>query len=160
MLSKDAIKNRLIIKIIISILLLALANCNYEKIHEKTFSLYLDKKSYRELMNFLQAYSLKYRYDIKSESLTGDRPETSSERIMLERNETHVLIQSALAEQCSEREGRRDVEYSRRVFDVNAFSTSYLWANSDLSKNVEHLRASLKQSGFRIVSREDSCSLL
>lgn len=79
---------------------------------------------------------------------------------MVEGAGVRALIQSALAEQCKEREGRRDVEYSHRVFDVNAFSTSYFTSKEELSRQVEQLKSALTDSDLRIVSRSESCNLL
>lgn len=148
-------------KITVSVFLLALlASCGLGKVNEETFSLYIDNKNYQALVSTLQVYSSRNSYHVTLETLAANSSENTSRHIMLEGNGIRFLIQSALAEQCVEREGRRDVEYSQKVFDVNAFSTAYFKSNSNLSKQVNQLKDILTTSGFRIVSRSESCNLL
>jgi hypothetical protein len=142
------------------VLLILLSSCSLCKADEETFSLFLNGKSYDTLVSTLQTYSLRRDYHVASEVLVGTSPENTSRHIMLDGNGVRFLIQSALAEQCEEREGRRDVEYSLKVFDVNALSTSYFRSSSDLSDQVEHLKGILIDSDFRVVSRSESCDLL
>jgi hypothetical protein len=142
------------------VLLALLASCGSGKVDEEKFSLYIGDKSYDELVSALQSYSSKQGYHVTMETLAGPNPETTARHIMVEGDGMRVLFQSALAEQCKEREGRRDVEYSHRVFDVNAFTTSYFQSNLDLSKQVIRLKGVLTNSGFRVVSRLESCNLL
>lgn len=150
-----------LIKVAITTLIFFLAaNCSSEKVYEKTFSLYLNDKKYSELLHSMQAYAAKHTYYVTSETIQGNRIETTAQHIMVEGDGIRTLLQSALAEQCEEREGRRDVEYSSRVFDVNVFSTTYFTSDHEISRNVEQLKLALRNYGFRIVSRSESCSLL
>jgi len=137
-----------------------LSGCGSNTVDEEIFSLYINEKSYGELVSALQSYSSKQGYHVTRETLSGLSPETTAQHIMIEGHGIRVLFQSALAEQCREREGRRDVEYSHRVFDVNAFSTSYFLSKSELSEQVAQLKEGLTNDGFRIVSRSESCDLL
>lgn len=137
-----------------------LSNCSSDKVDEEIFSLYLGDKGYEELVSALQSYSSRQGYHVTRETLTGPSPEATAHQIMIEGHGVRALFQSALAEQCQEREGRRDVEYSNRVFDVNAFSTSYFLSKSDLSEQVARLQEELTNDGFRVVSRSESCNLL
>ena len=137
-----------------------LANCSVGSVDEERFSLYLNNKSYNELVRALQYYSAVHGYHVTVETLQGNRPETTRQQIMVEGNGMRALVQSALAEKCQGREGRRDVEFSQRVFDANVFSTSYFNSNEELSRQVEQLQGALTASGFRLVSRSESCELL
>lgn len=141
-------------------LLVTLASCSSGKVDEETFSLYMNGKSYDELVSTLKDYSARQGYHLTSETLQGNRSETTAQHIMVEGAGVRTLVQSALAEQCKAREGRRDVEYSHRVFDVNTFSTSYFTSKEELSRQVEQLKSALAGSGLRIVSRSESCNLL
>lgn len=141
-------------------LLALVVGCSSGKVDEEAFSLYIEGESYNHLVDTLQAYSARHGYRVTLETLQGNRPETTAQHVMIEGHGIRTLIQSALAEQCKEREGRRDVEYSRRVFDVNSFSTSYFTSRSELSEQVEQLKSALTDSGFHVVSRGESCNLL
>lgn len=141
-------------------LLATVVSCSSRKVDEETFSLFINGKSYSELVNALRAYSDKHSYRVTLETLQGNRPETTAQHIMVEGDGVRTLVQSALAEQCKAREGRRDVEYSQRVFDVNAFSTSYFTSKDELSRQVDQLKHALTGAGLRIVSRDESCKLL
>jgi len=141
-------------------LVAALVSCNTGTVDEETFSLYLNERGYDELLSTMHSYALRHDYHVTEEVLNGTSPSNTSRLIMLEGGGIRVLIQSALAEQCEEREGRRDVEYSNRVFDVNAFSTIYSQSNADLSIQVKQLKDILVTSGFRVVSKSESCDLL
>ncbi len=141
-------------------LLTILASCSAEKVNEETFSLYLNGRSYDELIESLKIYASGRDYYLTSENLSGRSSENLSRHIMLRGNDTRFLIQSALSEQCEEREGRREVAYSRRVFDVNIFSTSYFQSASHLSKQANQLKEMLVDSGFRVVPKSESCELL
>lgn len=148
-------------KAVLATALLALVvSCSSGKVHEEIFSLYIGDKNYSDLVRTLQAFSTRHGHRVTLETLQGNRPETTAQHVMVEGDGVQTLVQSALAEQCKEREGRRDVEYSRRVFDVNAFSTSYFTSREELSKQVEQLKSALTSSGFRVVSRSESCNLL
>ena len=148
-------------KAVLGIILPALlASCGSSNSDEKTFSLYLNGKSYSELVQTLKLYSTKNGYTIARETLPGNRAETTAQHIMLEGGGMRVLLQNALAEQCKEREGRRNVEYSLKVFDVNAFPTSYLKASPEISRQVEQLKKELDDSGFRTIPKSESCNLL
>ena len=148
-------------KAVLGIILLTLVvSCSSGKVDEETFSLYINNKNHSELVRILKAYSARHGYRVTLETLQGIRPETTAQYIMVEGDGVRTLIQSALAEQCKEREGRRDVEYSQRVFDVNAFSTSYFTSKEELSDQVGQLKSALTGSGLRIVSRSESCNLL
>lgn len=136
-----------------------LTGCGSRKVDEETASLYLSNASYDDLVSVLQDYSSKNNYEMVTQTLPGARPETTAQQIMLNGNGIRVLLQSALADQCEEREGRRDVEYSSRVFDVDAFVTSYFESASDLSEQVDRLEDELTGQGFRIVSKYESCVL-
>lgn len=160
MLKMASVRNHSLKAMLGTALLASLMSCSSFKVNEKAFLLYVNGKSYSELVRTLRAYSERHGYRVTSEKLHGDRPETTAQHIMVEGDKVRTLIQSALAEQCEEREGRRDVEYSQRVFDVNAFSTSYFTSNEGLSRQVEQLKSALTGSGFRIVSRSESCNLL
>lgn len=146
--------------IIWTALLPLIASCGPRKVDEERFSLYIDNKSFSELVRVINAYSARHGYHVTLETLQGNRPETTAQHIMVEGDGVRTLVQSALAEQCKEREGRRDVEYSHRVFDVNAFSTSYFKSNLEISNQVDSLKNELTKSGFRILSKEESCNLL
>jgi hypothetical protein len=148
-------------KVVLGTSLLALVvSCSSGKVDEETFSLYIGDKNYSELVGTLKVYSAKHGYRVTLETLQGNRPETTTQHIMIEGAGVRTLIQSTLAEQCKELEGRRDVEYSQRVFDVNAFSTSYFTSKEQISKQVDQLKSALTGSGLRIVSRSESCNLL
>jgi hypothetical protein len=141
-------------------LLAMVAGCSSGKVNEEVFSLYVNGRSYGELVSALRAYSDQHGYRVTLETLQGNRPETTAQHIMVEGDGVRTLVQSALAEQCKAREGRRDVEYSQKVFDVNAFSTSYFASRDELSKQVEQLKRALTGAGLRIVSKDESCNLL
>lgn len=138
----------------------AVASCGSNKVDEEIFSLYIGDKGYSELASTVQSYSTKQGYHVTKETLNGTSPEATAYHIMMDGHGIRVLFQSALAEQCKEREGRREVEYSQRIFDVNAFSTSYFLSKSDLSEQVARLKEELTNDGFRVVSRSESCDLL
>ena len=141
-------------------LVVQVMSCSSSKVEEETFSLYMNDKSYIELVRALKDYSARHGYRVTSETLQGNRPETTAQHIMVEGDGVRTLIQSALAEQCKEREGRRDIEYSQKVFDVNAFSTSYITSKEKLERQVEQIKSFLIGSGLRVVSRDESCKLL
>lgn len=141
-------------------LLPLIASCSPRKVDEERFSLYMDNKGFDELVHVLNSYSDRRGYRVTLETLQGNRPETTAQHIMVEGDGIRTLVQSALVEQCKEREGRRDVEYSHRVFDVNAFSTSYFKSDVEISRQVDSLKSALTDSGFRIVSKRESCNLL
>ncbi len=141
-------------------LLSLLTSCRAGKVDEEVFSLYIGNESYAELVSALHSYSSQQGYDLTTKTLTGVSPETTSHYIMVEENGVRFLIQSALAEQCKEQESRRDVKYSQRVFDVNAFSTSYFRSKADLSEKVIQLKSVLTNAGFRVLPRAESCNLL
>ncbi|MEJ2458403.1 MAG: hypothetical protein P8Y58_09765 [Novosphingobium sp.] len=160
MLNLSGIKRGLCKAILGAAFLALVVSCSSGKVDEETFSLYINGKNYSELVRILKVYSARHGYRVTLETLQGNRPETTAQHIMVEGDGVRTLIQSALAEQCKEREGRRDVEYSQRVFDVNAFSTSYFTSKEELSNQVGQLKNALTGSGFRIVSRSESCNLL
>lgn len=143
-----------------TVLVAMVASCSSGKVDEEIFSLYINNKNYTELVRSLEAYSASYGYRVTLETLQGDRPKTPAQHIMVEGGGVRILVQSALAEQCQEREGRRDVEYSHKIFDVNVFSTSYFTSKEELARQVEKLKSALTGSGLRIVSRSESCKLL
>lgn len=160
MLNMASIRGGLCKAVLGTALLALVVSCSSGKVDEETFSLYMNDKSYSELVRTLKVYSARHGYHVTLETLQGNRPETTAQHIMVEGAGVRALIQSALAEQCKEREGRRDVEYSHRVFDVNAFSTSYFTSKEELSRQVEQLKSELTGSGLRIVSRSETCNLL
>lgn len=141
-------------------LLALLTNCGPGKANEEKFSLYIANKTYDELLSTLQAFSMRGGYHVTANTLNGATPATTARQVMVEGSGTRILIQSALAEQCKGREGRRDVEYSPKVFDVNAFSTSYFKSRGGLSRQVNELKGALVNAGFRVVSTSESCGLL
>jgi hypothetical protein len=145
--------------VLITALLALMVSCNLN-VDEEIFSLYLNNKSYSELASTLKIYSARHEYRVTLETLKGNSPKTTAQHIMIEGAGVRTLIQSALSEQCKEREGRRDVEFSQRVFDVNAFSTSYFTSKEELLGQVEQLKSALTGSGLRVVSRSESCNLL
>lgn len=148
-------------KVVLGTALLVLTlGCGAGKVDDETFSIYIDDRNYDELVRSLQTYSARHGYRVTSETLQGNRPGTTAQHIMVEGKGVRTLVQSALAEKCDEREGRRDVGYSSRVFDVNSFSTSYWTSNEELSRQVEQLKSALTGSGFRVVSSSESCALL
>jgi len=122
--SVTAISHRKSKAVLATALLALVASCSSGKVDEEIFSLYLNNKDYSELVRSLNNYSMGHGYRVSLETLQGNRPETTAQHILIEGAGVRTLIQSALAEQCIAREGRRDVEYSRRVFDVNLFATS------------------------------------
>lgn len=143
-----------------TVFLVMLLSCNFRKANDENFSIYLGKRNFRELVQIINNHSARHGFRVTIETLEGKRPETTAQQIMVERSGMRVLIQSALAEQCSEQEGRRDVEYSHSVFDVNAFSTSWFVSISQLSMEVEQLKTVLSRNGFRVLSKQESCSIL
>lgn len=143
-----------------AVMLAMVTSCSSGKVDEETFFLYLNNKSYNELVGTLRGYSASHGYHVTLETLQGNRPQTTAQHIMVEGGGVRTLVQNALTEQCKAREGRRDVEYSQKVFDVNAFSTSYFTSRKELSRQVEQLKRALTGSGLRIVSRDESCNLL
>ncbi|MFN3818963.1 hypothetical protein [Blastomonas sp.] len=146
--------------IILTALLPLIASCGPREVDEERFSLYMENKNFSDLVRVINEYSSRHGYHVTLETLQGNRPETTAQHIMVEGDGMRTLVQSALAEQCKEREGRRDVEYSHRIFDVNAFSTSYFKSNAEISKQVDSFKSELTKSGFRIVSKRESCNLL
>jgi hypothetical protein len=160
MLSNVVVRRRILRELLFPILFTLLLSCSSGKADEETFSLYLNNKSYVALISTMQTYSLNRGYRVTFETLIGASPENTSRHIMLDGSGVRFLIQSALAEQCKEREGRRDVEYSSKVFDVNAFSTSYFKSNIDLSREVKKFKDVLDSSGFRVISKSESCHIL
>lgn len=137
-----------------------LSSCSFSRVNEETFFIYIGTKPYHELVKSLQDYAIKHGYRITLETLQGDRAETTAQHIMVEGDGVRTLVQSSLAEQCEEREGMRDVEYSLRLFDANAFSTSYFISHEHLSWRVKDLKDTLTHAGFRILSKSESCSFL
>ena len=160
MLRAGLTKRRLSRTAIFAVLLTMLASCNSKKEQEETFSLYINGKSYGELTAILKGYALRHGYNLTLEELPKGVPANRSRHVMIEGNGSRTLIQSALTEQCQAREGRREVEYSRNVFDVNVFTISYFQSESDLSTEVDQLKNTLIKSGFRVVTRAESCDLL
>lgn len=142
------------------VLLALVAGCSSSKTNEEIFSLYLDHKTYDELVRVLRTYSARHGYRVTNEIVHGNRPETTAQHVMVEGGGVRILIQSALAERCKEREGRRDVEYSSKIFDVNVFASSNLTPNDEIYTRTEWLKGALTNSGFRIVSIDESCDLL
>lgn len=160
MLRKVIIRSALRKLVLGTALLTLVTSCSSDKVHEETFSLYMNGRTYSDIVSTLKGYSAKHGYRVTMETLKGNRPESTAQQIMVEGAGVRMLLQSALAEKCKEREGRRDVEYSRQVFDVNAFSTSYFTSKNELSKQVKQIKTLLIDSGLRIVSRSESCNLL
>ena len=150
-----------LLKAVIGTALLAtVVSCSSRKVDEDVFSVYIYGRGYGDLVSTIRAYSDKHGYRVTLETLQGYRLETTAQHMMVEGDGVRTLIQSALAEQCKAREGRRDVEYSQKVFDVNAFSTSYFTSKDELSKQVEQLKRALTDAGLRVVSKDESCNLL
>lgn len=52
-------------------LLALVASCSFGKVDEETFSLYVDDKSYSELVRTLKVYSAKHGYHVTLELLQG-----------------------------------------------------------------------------------------
>jgi hypothetical protein len=153
-------KSRLGMAAIAIAVLTLLASCSLNQVSGENFSLYLNGKSHEELIFNLRRYATAHNYHITSQTFPGTSHSNLSHHIMLEGGGASFLIESALAEQCKEGEGRREVVYSRRVFDVTVYSTSYLRPESGLSRQTTQLKNMLESSGFRVMSTSQSCDLL
>jgi hypothetical protein len=145
---------------ICAVLFMGLTCCNTAQAMQEGFSLYLNNRSYDALITRLRNYSSEHGYYLTSQSFSGSTPSSLSRHIMLEGSDIRFLLESALVEQCEEREGRREVAYSDRVFDVTVMSTSYFPSGPSLSNRTSRFKDMLVHSGFRVMPRSESCSLL
>lgn len=137
-----------------------LLGCTSNATPQQNFSLYSGGKSFREVFAVLSSYASANGYVVHHQTMTGPSRSTPSEVVMLEGKGFRVLIQSALMEACEEREGRRHVEYSSRVFDVGVFSTSWLAGQDLVGTETKKLTAAVSRNGLRVVSSPELCSLL
>ena len=93
-------------------ILLALASCSAGAVHEDTFTLYLNGRSVSDLMKAADAVADQQGYELTQQTYQTGGPKTVNHNLLLEGQDIRSLIQSALAEKCIAREGRRDVEFS------------------------------------------------
>lgn len=92
--------------------------------------------------------------------MPGPSPSSTSSVLVSDGNGVRVLVQNALLEQCEEKEGRRDVEYSHNVFDVNLFSTSLFKTEERFEDEFLDFQRKLVAEGFVITDKSGSCKFL
>ncbi len=137
-----------------------LLGCTSNAPPQQNFSLYSGGKSFNEMIAVLSDFASANGFAVHHKTFAGPNRSTTSEAVMLEGKGVRVLIQSALMEKCEEREGRRDVEYSSRVFDVSVFSTSRLSGQNLVGTETKKLMSAVSQNGLRVVSSPELCRLL
>ena len=93
-------------------ILLALGSCSARAVHEDTFTLYLSGRTVSDLMKAADAVADQQGYELTQQTYQTGGPKTVNHNLLLEGQDIRSLIQSALAEKCIAREGRRDVEFS------------------------------------------------
>lgn len=127
---------------------------------QRNFSFSSAGKSLKEVSNALSAFASANGYALHHQTLAGPSRAATSEQWMLEGNGIRMVVLSALMETCQAKEGRRDVEYSTRVFDVSVFST--WWFSGQGRRDAESIKftSSISRNGMREVTRTEVCSLL
>lgn len=139
---------------------LLLPSCMPTNVKEKTFSLVLNGHTYRDLISSVETFSRDNQMSMSISHMPGPSPSSTSSVLVSDGNGVRVLVQNALLEQCEEKEGRRDVEYSHNVFDVNLFSTSLFKTEERFEDEFLDFQRKLVAEGFVITDKSGSCKFL
>jgi hypothetical protein len=137
-----------------------LLGCTLDAPAQQHFSLYSEGRSFNQMIAALSDFASANGYVVHHQTFVGPSKAATSEAAMLEGQGVRVLIQSALMEACEEREGRRDVEYSSRVFDVDVFSTSWFPNSGAVATETQRLKKAASEAGLRVVNSPELCRLL
>jgi hypothetical protein len=108
----------------------------------------------------LEQFASKYGLAISQNETSINAQSSSAFHVLVHGEGKSFLVQSAFLEQCIQREGRRSVIYSDKVFDVNAFSTSALGGGASLSQSSDELKRGLEAAGFTVVASQDTCKFI
>lgn len=134
--------------------------CTSGAVPQQNFSVYSGEKSFSEVISVISDFASKHGYTVHQQIESDSSTSTTSRHVMLEGDGVRVLFVSALMEQCKEKEGRRDVEYSPRVFDVSVFSTSWFPHEGSVGMESRKLTDAINRNGLRVVTPQEACQLL
>lgn len=137
-----------------------LLGCTFSAPPQKDFFLYSESKSLKEVFAILSSLASANGYSFHHQSFFGPSNTTTSHTFMLNGKGVQVNVQSALMEQCEDKEGRRDIEFSSRVFDVSVFSTSWLPNDGLVGTEAQKLKNAFDRNGLRVVTSPELCGLL
>lgn len=139
---------------------LLLPSCMPMNVREETFSLVLNGHNYSDLVSSVETFSRDNQMSMSVSHMPGSSPSSTSSDLVSDGNGIRILVQNALLEQCEEKEGRRDVEYSHNVFDVNVFSTSLFKTQDRFEDDFLGFQRKLVANGFVITDKSGSCEFL